>query len=115
MGQPPEYTPPPPPGAGMPPAPAPAPPPARRGFFDQFKGLQWWEIVLTVLPLGLVVIGGLIGAVIGILGLIGNLAIARSKMSTTIRAVAMIGVVILCYVVIFIVAGIIYTATHQTT
>ena len=71
-GQPPSYPPPPPTGGGAPP-----PAPSRRGFFDQFKGLQWWEILLAVLPLGLVAIGGLIGAVIGILGMISNLAIAR--------------------------------------
>lgn len=93
----------------------PAPPPARRGFFDQFRGLQWWEIVLVVLPLGLVVLGGLIGAVIGILGLIGNLAIARRVPSVGLRATAMIGVVIACYVIIFIVAALLYAATHPTT
>jgi hypothetical protein len=98
----------------MPPSPAPAPP-ARRGFFDQFKGLQWWEIVLVVIPLGLVILGGLIGAVIGILGLIANLQIARRVPSPGLRALAMVGVIIACYVVIFIVAALLYAATHPTT
>lgn len=93
----------------------PAPPPARRGFFDQFRGLQWWEIVLVVIPLGLVILGGLIGAVLGILGLIANLQIARRVASPGLRALAMIGVVIACYVIIFIVAALLYTATHPTT
>lgn len=92
----------------------PAPPPARRGFFDQFRGLQWWEIILVVIPLGLVVLGGLIGAVIGIIGLIANLQIARRVASPGLRATAMIGVIIACYVIIFIIAALLYAATHPT-
>jgi hypothetical protein len=76
--------------------------------------LQWWEIVLSVLPLGLVVIAGLIGAVVGILGLIGNLAIARRVHSVGLRAGAMVGVVIVCYILIIIIAGILYSATHPS-
>jgi hypothetical protein len=63
----------------------------------------------------LVAIGGLIGAVIGILGMISNLAIARRVPSVGLRAVVMIGVVVVCYVVIFIIAGLLYAATHPTT
>ena len=95
--------------------PSQAPQPAKRGFFDQFRGLQWWEIVLAVLPLGLVVIGGLVGAVIGILGLIANLAIARRVQSVGVRAGVMVGVVIVCYAVVIIIATLIYVATHPTT
>jgi hypothetical protein len=92
---------------------APPPPrPARRGFFDQFRGLQWWEIVLAVLPLTLVAIGGLVGAVTGIVGLMVNLAIARSRLSTAIRVLAMIGILVVCYGIVLVIATIIYNAAH---
>lgn len=91
-----------------------AQPPPRKSFFDQFRGLAWWELVLVFLPLGLVIIGGLIGGVIGAIGLLSNLAIARRPMSSGVKATAMIGVVIMAYLVLFIIAGLLYAATHKT-
>ena len=101
--------PPPPPSGGMQPAPPPSQPPARRGFFDQFRGMAWWEILLAVLPLGLIVIGGLIGAVFGVLAAIINVYLTRSRMSVTARAVAMVGVVIAAYV-LWLVVGLLILA-----
>lgn len=70
--------------------------------------------MLVFLPLGLVIIGGLIGGVIGAIGLLSNLAIARRPMSAGVKATAMIGVVIVAYLVLFIIAGLLYAATHKT-
>ncbi len=70
--------------------------------------------MLVFLPVGLVVIGGLIGGVIGAIGLLSNLAIARRPMSSGVKAAAMIGIVIVAYVVLFIIAGQLYAATHKT-
>jgi hypothetical protein len=102
--------PPPPPSGGMQPPPPPSQPPARRGFFDQFRGMQWWEIVLTLLPLGLIIIGGLIGAVFGVIGAIINVYIARSRMTVPVRGFVMLGVVLGAYLLWFIVGLLILAA-----
>ncbi len=102
-------------GPPGPPGYGPTPPPQpRQSFFDQFRGLAWWQLVLVFLPLGLVILGGLIGGVIGAIALISNLAIARRPLSTGVKAAAMIGIVFVAYLVLFIVAGLIYGATHKT-
>lgn len=76
--------------------------------------MQWWEIVLVVLPLSLIVIGGLIGGVFGALAAIGNTYIARSQMSVAVRAGLMVGVLIAAYVLWFIVALVILSAARST-
>jgi len=89
-------------------------PPARQGFFDRFRGLSWWELVLIFLPLGLVVLGGLIGGVFGAIALLSNLAIARRPMSSGVKAVVMIAIVCVAYLIVLVVAGLLYAATHPT-
>ncbi len=115
--------PPPPPGypspppAGVTPPPVPgmmpaAPPPARRGLFD-FKGMQWWEIVLAILPLSLIILGGVIGAVFGVLASFINLRISRSVMSTASKAMLMIGVDVAA-AVLYVIAAIILLAAVRS-
>lgn len=87
--------------------------PARRGILDQFRGLPWWQIVLAVLPLSLVLIGGLVGGLTGAVGAIGNLAIARSRLSPALKAGLMIGVTVLCYIVVLVIASIIYAIAYS--
>jgi hypothetical protein len=70
--------------------------------------------LLVFAPLGLVVLGGLIGGVIGAIALLSNLAIARRPMSSGVKAIAMIAIVCVSYLVVFIIAGLIYAATHKT-
>jgi len=94
--------------------PPPPPPPARRGFFDDVKGLAWWQILLVLIPLSALFIGGLIGGVIGALGALGNVRIARTRLPAAAKVVLMLGVGAVCYVVLFIVAGILYVMTHRS-
>ena len=89
-------------------------PPAKRGFFDDLKGLSWWQYLLVILPLTALLIGGLIGGVLGALGGLGNLRIARSAMPTVAKVLMMLGVAVVVYVVLFIVAGILYVMTHRS-
>ena len=84
----------------------------KRDRFATFRGLRWWELVLTFLPIALVAVGGLLGGAIGALGLVTNLALARRQLGVGLKLVAMLGVVIAAYVVYFVVAGIIYSLTH---
>ena len=97
-----------------PPPEAPPPPvrPARSSFLDQFRGLPWWQIALAILPMTLIAIGGLIGGLVGAVGTLANLSVARSSTSPAIKAVAMIGITVGCYVVVIVVATILYAALH---
>jgi len=79
---------------------------------DSFRGLSWWELVLVFLPIGLVVLGGLIGGVIGAIALLSNLAIARRPLSPGVKAAVMIGIVFVAYLIVYVIAVIIYLARH---
>ncbi len=94
--------------------PPPPTPPARRGILDDFKGLAWWQTLLVLVPLSTLFIGGLIGGVIGALGALGNLRIARANLPAAAKVAVMLGVGVLCYIVLFIVAGIVYVMTHRS-
>jgi len=91
------------------------PPPARRGLLDDFKGLAWWQTLLVLVPLSTLFIGGLIGGVIGALGALANLRIARAGLPAAAKVAVMLGVGVVCYVVLFIVAGVLYAMTHRST
>jgi hypothetical protein len=54
------------------------------------RRLRRWEIALTFLPLGLIVLGGLIGALFGSGAAAINARLARSTLRAPIRAVGMI-------------------------
>lgn len=51
-----------------------------------------WETVLTLLPVGLVAVGGLVGGAIGGAAAAGNMAISRSDLRTPVRVAAMLAV-----------------------
>jgi hypothetical protein len=89
-------------------------PPRPKTFFDQFKGLRWWELVLVFIPLLLVVLGGLVGGIMGAIGLLANLAIARRRLSSGVKVAAMIGVIVVAFVVVYLIAVVLYASTHKT-
>ncbi|GGX93109.1 hypothetical protein [Streptomyces fructofermentans] len=59
----------------------------------KFRGLTWWQTVLSVAPMLLMVLGGAIGGVMATLGLFANLSIARKPLGTPVKLLAMLGVV----------------------
>jgi hypothetical protein len=67
----------------------------------KFRGLKWWQGLLSLLPLVLGAIGGALGAAIGVAGLFANLAIARKQFGTPLKVLAMVGVVLASYLVFF--------------
>ena len=99
----------------IPPGPPVAPPPAspKRSFFDDFRGRTWWELVLILLPIGLLPIGGLLGGACGGAGLATNLWIAKKSLPLATTVVAMIGVVLASFVVFIILEVILYVAMHR--
>jgi len=99
----------------MPPGPPVAPPPAppRRSFFDDFRGRTWWELVLILLPVGLLPIGGLLGGACAGAGLAVNLWLAKKSFPGATKVFAMIGVVLASYLIFFILVTILYVAMHR--
>ena len=85
---------------------------ARLGFWDAFKASPWWQKVLVLIPLVLVLFGGLIGGLIGALAGFANMSIFRSRLGTGAKAAIAIGIDIGAGVVVIVIATIIYVATH---
>jgi hypothetical protein len=107
--------PPPPPGwSPTPPTPPPPAPPRRRDAFGDFRGRQWWELVLIFLPITLIPIGGLLGGATGGAALALNLWIAKRSFETPIKVVVMIGVVVAAYVIFFTLATLLYVLVHPS-
>ena len=76
-----------------------------RGLRAQFEGLSRLQVVLAVLPLGLVPIGGAIGGGFGGLASVANLAVARRQASAATKAVSMICICVVAYGAFFVVSG----------
>ncbi|MET8506519.1 hypothetical protein ABZV60_17975 [Streptomyces sp. NPDC004787] len=77
-----------------------------------FAGLTAWQKGLAVLPLLLVAVGGLIGGVLGALAMLTNVKIARSQVSTPVKAMAMLGVTAAALVVLLVTAAALSTALN---
>jgi hypothetical protein len=89
-----------------------SPTPSRPGIFDSFRGLIWWQLLLVVLPFGLVLLGGLIGGVFGAIAILTNLAITRRPYSSLRQAAMMIGIVVLAYLIVYVIVLLINKAPH---
>jgi hypothetical protein len=77
------------------------------------EALPGGKPLLVLVPLSALFVGGLIGGVIGALGAIGNLRIARTSLPAAAKVAVMLGVGVVCYIVLFIVAGVLYAMTHK--
>jgi len=86
--------------------------PVRRDRWAQFRGLTWRQLVLSLLPLGLIGVGGLLGGLFGGVGLVINLALARRPLGVVPKVAAMLGVAVAAYVIYFVVAGTILALVH---
>ncbi|MFF4243735.1 hypothetical protein ACFYY2_04600 [Streptomyces sp. NPDC001822] len=77
-------------------------PPTKKKLFD---GLSPWQMVLSVLPLALLLVGGAIGGGVGGLAMVANVKIAKTQLPTPVKAAAMLGVALAAGVVVLVVAG----------
>lgn len=90
----------------------------RSGFFEPFPALQIHGVtyrtgpavplavrILAVIPFLLFTVGGVLGAVLGAAGVVGNLAIARQSIPTAVKALSMVGVLIAVVVVWLVLAA----------
>ncbi|MFE3493424.1 hypothetical protein [Streptomyces sp. NPDC059175] len=82
---------------------------AKKKFFD---GLAPWQLVLSLLPLGLLLIGGAIGGGLGALGMIANVKIAKTQLPTAGKVAAMLGVGLAAAVVFLVIAGLLSNALN---
>ena len=88
------------------------PQPPRQSILDRFRGLTWWQLLLVLLPFGLVLLGGLIGGVFGAIAILTNLAIARRPYSPWRKAAMMTGILVLSYAIVYVIVVLIYKASH---
>lgn len=79
--------------------------PVRKDRWAAFRGLAWWEVVLSLLPLALIGVGGLVGGLFGAVGLMINLNLAKRRLGVGLEVMAMLGVSIAVSVLYFVVAG----------
>ncbi|MGW0798298.1 hypothetical protein [Streptomyces sp. NPDC002692] len=73
----------------------------------KFRGLAWWQLVLSITPALLLPIGGAIGGAIGAAGVFVNLSLARKPFGAPIKVLAMLGVVLASCLGYFLVAGLV--------
>ena len=60
--------------------------------------------VLAPLPILLIAVGGALGGLIGALGFVANLAVARTRTSSVVKALIMVGVSVIAYFVWLVIA-----------
>ncbi|MFE2547462.1 hypothetical protein ACFXGI_02710 [Streptomyces sp. NPDC059355] len=82
----------------------------KKKFFD---GLAPWQVVLSLLPLGLLFIGGAIGGGLGALGMVANVKIAKTQLPTAGKVAAMLGVGLAVVVVFLVIAGLLSNALNS--
>lgn len=78
--------------------------PVRKDRWAMFRGLAWWQLVLSLLPVGLIPLGGLIGGLFGGAAVAINVWLARRQLGAALQVMAMLGVSIAAYVLWFVVA-----------
>ena len=86
--------------------------PATKDRWARFRGLRWWQLVLALLPLGLLPIGGALGGAIGVVAMLVNIGLARRPFKIGFKVTTMLGVVVVAYAADFVIAGVIYSTTH---
>ncbi|MFD8986208.1 hypothetical protein [Streptomyces sp. NPDC059564] len=74
----------------------------------KFRGLTWWQLLLSIVPIILLPFGGAIGGAIGAAGLFANLSLARKQLATPLKLLAMVSVVLASYLGFFVVAGLLH-------
>ena len=72
--------------------------------------LKWHQYLWSGVPLILVLYGGMLGAILGLIGFIFNIRLSRSGLSPLLRFAAIGGITILAWAVYFVLAAFI-TAT----
>jgi hypothetical protein len=78
----------------------------------QFRGLPPWQVAGAVLPLLLIVFGGLLGGLVGGLAMMVNLKIARSGPAPAVKALSMAGVILAAVITFFALAALLSLAFH---
>jgi len=74
--------------------------------------LKWYEVVLSALPLVMVFIGGMLGAIIGIVAFSASASIFRSGMNQAVKILLSLLVIVVAVIAYIIFAAIVYGALN---
>ena len=75
------------------------------GIIDLERRLALWELILAVLPFGLLGLTGIPGGVFGLLAVLANLRILRLPWPVSARVLAALGTLVLAGVVSYVITG----------
>lgn len=82
----------------------------KRDPWASYRGLAKWQLVLALLPLGLAGAGGALGGLIGGIGLLVNLKLARLELRAAPKALLMLGILLAAVITYLVAAAVISTA-----
>ncbi|WP_457028808.1 hypothetical protein [Kitasatospora sp. P5_F3] len=80
---------------------------------NPFEGLAPWQKALSILPMGLLIVGGAIGGALGAGALFLNTSIARKPLATPVKALAMVGVTLGATLAYLIIKGLLTSALNR--
>ncbi len=83
---------------------------AKRDPWAGYRGLARWQLILALLPLGLVAVGGALSGGIGAAGMLINLKIARRDLRAASKAALMLGVLLAAVIAFLGAAAVVRTA-----
>jgi hypothetical protein len=77
-----------------------------------FDGLAPWQVALSLLPLALMFFAGAIGGGIGAAAMVANVKVAKSRLGSGPKVLAMVGITLAAVVAVLLVAGLVYNALN---
>jgi hypothetical protein len=84
--------------------------PKKRSIFAELKEMAWWQTILTLVPLALIGVGGVLGGLFGALAAVLNVKIAKSGLNAPVKAIVMVGVDFAAVVAWYVVAAAVLNA-----
>lgn len=85
---------------------------AKPGLMEWLRVSPWWQKLLVLLPLVLIPLGGLLGALAGAGAAAANQAVLRSSLPTGAKVVICIAIFLAAAITWIVAAALLYIALH---
>ena len=85
---------------------------AKPGLMEWLRLSPWWQKLLVLLPLVLIPLGGLLGALAGAGAAAANQAVLRSRLSTGAKVAICIAIFLAAALLWIVAAALLYIALH---